>query len=279
VAGGHRLVRGCQVLPAARGFQGLEHQPACSRRDLVRAGSVDRPAIAIVIDGWLAIHRGVGDPAGAVRAAFGTSVPGVRAGGHLICLRRLPALDGRVLGGRQNVPGDLQQPFGLGAVLLTQLFQPVLVFAVDDRHALAEHVGDLVPCGRAQDVDQAGQQGQPLGLAGKVPDLPRWDAVQPVLGGAEGVQRLRVLQALLELRQGRRLRRVLQLVEAAAPGRRAHHHQLMQAGPEHRIDPARHDAARLRCSRNRVMWPGRRRHTCIPSAPGSLTRCLWRRRL
>ncbi len=229
---GHSLVRRAQRRKASAGRQHRQdHLPSPRRRgppvfgcgftrtvDGAAAGRIDRRGAGVLL--------GVG---------------GARRAGRF----------GSLAHRGQDIAEHLQQPLGLGAMLLAQRLQPGPALLVDDRHALAEHLGHLVPSGGAQHVDEAGQQREPLlladldeirdvgdpRLASEVRDLARRNPLQPCAGRPERVQVGKVRQAGLELADRRGPRRVLEPVEPAAPTGRVHHQQLGQPRVLPRSDP------------------------------------------
>lgn len=145
-----------------------------------------------------------------------------------------------------------QQPLGLGAVGLPQRLQVVAALLVDRGHPLAEHRHHVVADPGPDDVDEAGDQRQPLVLIkdlpqvgdvgdpcfpGEVRDLSRRDALQPRLGRPDGVDIGQQFEPLLELAERRRLRHVLQPVKLAAPGHRVRQQEPGQPGTGGHVDP------------------------------------------
>jgi hypothetical protein len=162
---------------------------------------------------------------------------------------------GGFAGGGHDIAEHADQPLGLGAVGGPDLLQPLAALLVQGRHALAEHAHHPVASRCPALVHKADQQCQPLvvvenlahvrrvghpRLAGEMRDLTWRDAVEPLLGRAERIQRGQVHQAVLELAQRRGAGGVLQPVELAAPSRRIDPQQSLQPSAPHPVRPGRH---------------------------------------
>jgi hypothetical protein len=210
----HRLVRGGQHVQATGLGQRFEYPPPGALRDDLHR-----------------LHLGY--------AAF--QVLGVRLG-------RLDSFADH----RQHIAKHAQQALGFRPVRLLQLLQLLAGLLVDNRHALAEHGHHVIPRRRAADVDQAGDQRQPLVIAdlaqirqighprftSEMGDLARRNTLQPHLGAAQVVEFLQVREPGLELAQCRGPRWILEPVEPAAPRGRVHHQQpLLQTGPIGQAQP------------------------------------------
>jgi hypothetical protein len=132
-------------------------------------------------------------------------------------------------------------PFALALLDLGQQFTP---WPVDGRHALAEHLRQVVSGPHPRLVQQAGDQDDPLdlanvpqlagvqhpGLSSEVAYLRRGHSGQPGVRRAQRIQPGHQLQVLAEPGQRGRRRRLLQQIEAAALGDQVTLKQTQQPG-------------------------------------------------
>ena len=158
----------------------------------------------------------------------------------------VPFVPGRLMGQGEDLSEDIEQVLRLGAVGELEFLEPLASLFVDEGHALAEHLDGLVAQADAGLMEEARDQGQPLGLPGpgkfididgaglpgEMGDPLRRDAAEPGAGLADRVEPAQELDAVLEFPQlHRRARGRLERLELAAPRYRVHQQQSFQPQP------------------------------------------------